>query len=493
MIADDQEREPGKLSVRVKPKVLVLDNDESTLIALERLLGDAGLDATTTWDQSEAISLLGRNSFDLLVIGQHPPEVNCGQVLRFAYQQNRTQPVIVLQTKAQVADSTSQGLPVLSKREYSAIVQRAHLLVSSTVEGSQHMQEKLLRLDPGRQSPALRDFTAALKARIVGQDSALQAVTEIYQMFLTGLNPPGRPVGNMLFLGPTGSGKTHVVEAMAEVLFGEPHACVKVDCAEFQHSHEISKLIGSPPGYIGHRETHPLLSQQALNRWHTEQLKLSLLLFDEVEKASDALWQLLLGILDKATLTLGDTTRVDMSASIIFMTSNLGAAEMTSLVHGSLGFAQTPAAVDTDIDNKITRIAQEAARRKFSPEFMNRIDKVVVFKTLDREQLEQILDLELALVQRRIAGAAGANPFVFNCTPRVKAFLLQQGTDQRYGARHLKRAIERLLVFPLANLVATGQVGVGDCVHIDVANDSELTFSKAASTDNRSAVARRAS
>ncbi len=153
-------------------------------------------------------------------------------------------------------------------------------------------------------------------------------MAEIYQMFLAGLNPPGRPVGNLLFLGPTGSGKTRVVEAMAESLFGDARACIKIDCAEFQHSHEIAKLIGSPPGYLGHRETHPLLTQEALNQWHTEKLKLSILLFDEIEKASDSLWQLLLGILDKATLTLGDNRRVDLSQCIIIMTSNLGAGEM---------------------------------------------------------------------------------------------------------------------------------------------------------------------
>src|SRR5579863_6048569 len=156
-------------------------------------------------------------------------------------------------------------------------------------------------LDPNRRSNDAGEFEAALRRRIVGQDQAIEKVAEIYQMFLAGLNAPGRPVGNLLFLGPTGSGKTRVVEAMAEALFGDAHACIKIDCAEFQHSHEIAKLIGSPPGYLGHRETHPLLTQEALNQWFTEKLKLSILLFDEIEKASDSLWQLLLGILDKAT------------------------------------------------------------------------------------------------------------------------------------------------------------------------------------------------
>jgi ATP-dependent Clp protease ATP-binding subunit ClpB len=335
-------------------------------------------------------------------------------------------------------------------------------------------------LDPTRRSNDARDFDGALRRKIVGQDQAVEKVAEIYQMFLAGLNAPGRPVGNLLFLGPTGSGKTRVVEAMAEALFGDARACIKIDCAEFQHSHEIAKLIGSPPGYLGHRETHPLLTQEALNQWHTEKLKLSILLFDEIEKASDSLWQLLLGILDKATLTLGDNRRVDLSSCIIIMTSNLGASEMSGLVNGGLGFAPKAVQVDSALDDKINRTAVDAARRKFSPEFMNRIDKVVVFKTLRSEDLEQILEIELGMVQQRVLMAAGAHQFVFNCTSKVKNFLLVEGTDPKYGARHLKRAIEKNIVFPLANLVATGQVKLGDFVRIDLIGENKLTFVKEA-------------
>src|ERR1700723_3080860 len=225
-------------------------------------------------------------------------------------------------------------------------------------------------LDPNRRSSDAGEFEASLRRRIVGQEQAVEKVVQIYQMFLAGLNAPGRPVGNLLFLGPTGSGKTRVVEAMAESLFGDARACIKIDCAEFQHSHEIAKLIGSPPGYLGHRETHPLLTQEALNQWFTEKLKLSILLFDEIEKASDSLWQLLLGILDKATLTLGDNRRVDLSQCIIILTSNLGATEMNEMINGTMGFAQTPAQMDSKLDQKIDRTAWEAGRRTFSPEFI---------------------------------------------------------------------------------------------------------------------------
>jgi ATP-dependent Clp protease ATP-binding subunit ClpB len=324
------------------------------------------------------------------------------------------------------------------------------------------------QLDPTRRGTQAKDFESQLRRRIVGQDLAIQKVTEIYQMFLAGLNPPGRPIGNLLFLGPTGTGKTRVVEAMAEALFGDARACIKIDCAEFQHSHEIAKLIGSPPGYLGHRETHPMLTQEALNQHWTENLKLSILLFDEIEKSSDSLWQLLLGILDKATLTLGDNRRVDLSQCIIVMTSNLGAADMMQLQEGGgLGFQAKKLVIDEKYDEKIQRTAVEAARRKFTPEFMNRIDKTVVFKTLRDEHLKEILEIELTAVQARIWFATTQNQFTFKPSPRTREALLAEGIDPRYGARHLKRAIERNIVHPLANLVATEQVRMHDEIMID--------------------------
>src|ERR1700742_282549 len=223
-------------------------------------------------------------------------------------------------------------------------------------------------LDPSRRSNDATEFERALRRKIVGQDAAIEKVAEIYQMFLAGLNAPNRPVGNLLFLGPTGTGKTRVVEAVAEALFGDARACIKIDGAEFQHSHEIAKLIGSPPGYLGHSETHPLLTQEALNQWHTDKLKLSILLFGEIEKASDALWQLLLGILDKATLTLGDNRRVDLSQTMIFLTSHLGGQQITDLMVGGMGFApKVQVAPGKRLDEKVEATAAEAAKRKFAP------------------------------------------------------------------------------------------------------------------------------
>jgi ATP-dependent Clp protease ATP-binding subunit ClpB len=336
-------------------------------------------------------------------------------------------------------------------------------------------------LNPQRKCPRAREFEQELAHRIIGQELAVRRMSELYQVFLAGMNPVRRPIGTMLFLGPTGSGKTRVVEAAAEILFGDAGAMIKIDCAELQHSHEIAKLIGSPPGYIGHRETSPMLSQENIDRYHTNDIKLSFVLFDEIEKASDAVWQLLLGILDKATLTLGDNRRVDFSRTIVVMTSNLGAREMSDLVTGGIGFAPALGARDTndtEVDQKIYRTAVEAARRKFSPEFMNRIDKVVAFRSLKEHDLRQILELELQTIQDRIMLMA-ETPFDFVCSEMAKEVLLKEGIDSRYGARHLKRAIESLLVYPLSNLVASEQVGLDDLVFVDTdPGTGELTFSK---------------
>src|SRR6266404_3230536 len=339
--------------------------------------------------------------------------------------------------------------------------------------------KRLVALDPDRQSMQAAQFEADLRARVVGQERAIRGMASLYQVFHAGLTNPTRPIGTTLFLGPTGSGKTHVVDAAAEILFGDRNAVIKIDCAEFQHSHEIAKLIGSPPGYLGHRETTPLLTQEGLEKHRTERDPFTLVLFDEIEKASDALWQLLLGVLDKGTLTLGDNRRVDFSQTMIFMTSNLGAKEMSELITGSIGFAPAKAGklATDDLDQKIYRTASEAAKRKFSPEFMNRIDKVVVFRSLKDDQLREIVDIELGTVQQRVH--EGQCQFTFTLTDDAKQFVLAEGTNYLYGALHLKRAIERFLVHPLSNLIATEQVRAFDVIIVDIDRQQRrFTFSR---------------
>jgi len=213
---------------------------------------------------------------------------------------------------------------------------------------------------------------------------------------------------------------------------------------------------------------------------------LSLVLFDEIEKASDSLWNLLLGILDKATLTLGDNRKVDFSRAMIFMTSNLGAMEMSSLLTPRLGFRLWEADSAGDqvkLAARLSRTGVAAARRKFSPEFLNRLDKIVVFKALSVKELRRILEIELEAVHGRIEVASQEKPFLLDVTESAKEFLLGEGTDLSYGARPLKRAIERFLVHPISNLIATGQVRRGDRIRVTASeNSSVLIFARETET-----------
>jgi ATP-dependent Clp protease ATP-binding subunit ClpB len=343
-------------------------------------------------------------------------------------------------------------------------------------------------LDPMRTGHDAERLEEELKSRVVGQDEAVRHVVNTYQTYLAGMNSPGRPIGNLLFLGPTGTGKTRLVEALAESLVGDAKAVLRIDCAEFQHGHEIAKLVGSPPGYLGHRETHPALSQSVLNQYHTGNVKISFLLFDEIEKASDSLWKLMLGILDKASLTLGDNSRVDFSSTMVFMTSNLGAREMQRAMRPGLGFAppqiggrHRTGLAEQDMNAKLADIGTAAARQAFSPEFINRIDRVLTFRPLGESQLRRILDLELHLVQQRIMGTGTERMFVLAPTQSAKDHLLSTGTDMSYGVRYLRRTIDRALVEPLSNLIASGQVGAGDVIRVNYSPQLDrMTFSAAA-------------
>ena len=396
----------------------------------------------------------------------------------------RTQAVIAgLRKTANTAVHIVKPQEVQPKSPVIAGIEVANYLSAKRVRAVPNRQ-----LDPAQTGHRAENLEADLRNRVVGQVEAIQQVISIYQTYLAGMSGPGRPIGNFLFLGPTGSGKTLLVEATAESIVGHAGAVIKVDCAEFQHSHEIAKLIGSPPGYLGHRDTHPVFSQEVLEARQTERAKLNFVLFDEIEKASDALWNLLLGILDKATLTTGDNRTVDFSRALIFLTSNLGASEMTSILQPRVGFASSEivrrhgaGCPDEQLQDKLRRAGIEAARRKFTPEFMNRIDRTVVFNPLGAAELRKILTLELNIVQKRIFSSLCGGAFVFSLTDAAKDYLLNEGTDMKYGARHLKRCIDRRLLHPLSNLIASGQVFGGDLIEVDLdLNRSELIFVRAA-------------
>jgi CheY-like chemotaxis protein/Ni2+-binding GTPase involved in maturation of urease and hydrogenase len=315
-----------------------------------------------------------------------------------------------------------------------------------------------------------------LTKKIVGQPTALQYIVPYVQMYQASLTPPDRPAGIFLLLGPTGTGKTRTVEALAEVLHGSSKAVLKVDCGEFQSDHEVAKLIGAPPGYLGHRETKPMLTQERLSAVTSSGCDLSLVLFDEVEKAAPSLTVLLLGILDKGTLNLGDNTVVNFERSFIFLTSNLGAREMSKEVQPDIGFQTIDHRTPEQIAGRLEAIGLAAVRKRFSPEFINRIDVVVTYQLLDAEAIRRILDHHIEELQRHVHTRLGDRSFEIEVTPAARAVLLSRGVSAQYGARELKRTIHRLLTQPLAALVASGRIAPGTRVVADVGTGEGLAI-----------------
>jgi ATP-dependent Clp protease ATP-binding subunit ClpA/CheY-like chemotaxis protein len=320
-----------------------------------------------------------------------------------------------------------------------------------------------------KQTPDLaEDLTAVLSQKVVGQPAATRVIVPYIQMFQAGLAPEGRPVGVFLLLGPTGTGKTKTVEALAEVLHGSEKNVLKVDCGEFQMEHEVAKLIGAPPGYLGHRETQPMLTQQKLNAVTSEKCNLSLVLFDEIEKAAPSMTRLLLGVLDKAILRLGDNSTVNFEKSLVFLTSNLGAREMMREINPEFGFQSVKQAERSDLTSKLQNIALVAVRKRFSPEFVNRIDCIITYQPLTAESLSAILDKQIVDLQSHVNTRLGNRSFVLDVPPESRQFLLQKGTSSEYGARELNRTIHRYLTQPLATMVATNQVNPGARVWVEV-------------------------
>lgn len=336
------------------------------------------------------------------------------------------------------------------------------------------MQEReRIPLDPSLRCSDAVEFEAELRRRVVGQEEAVIKTTEILQKFMAGLNDSERPVGNILLLGPTGTGKTRLVESVCEVMFGDPKAMIKIDCGEFKQSHETAKILGAPPGYLGHKESGTRITQEKLDKTHNDNVKLSVLLFDEIEKAHVDFWELLLGILDKGHLTDSKGADIDLTRTIIFMTSNLGAREVISALEGGIGFVS-----GTDVsDGRLKKISEDAAAKKFSPEFMNRLDQVITFQHLNDDAFRSILEIEALHIQKRILSSPQLAKFAFTCSNAVKEFLLKQGTSTKYGARNLKRTLERLIVTPMSNFMLTSQVELGDLVEINL-RGTELVFCK---------------
>jgi len=336
------------------------------------------------------------------------------------------------------------------------------------------MIEHIDQVDSGPTASPVRsstDLVRLLSEKVVGQSAATKAIVPYVYMYQSGLAPEGRPAGVFLLLGPTGTGKTKTVEAIGELLHGSDKKIVKIDCGEFQMDHEVAKLIGAPPGYLGHRETTPLLTQQQLTDATSDSSDLALVLFDEIEKAAPSMTQLLLGILDKGILRLGDNTTVNFEKSLIFFTSNLGAREMMKEINPEIGFHSTAQRPRAELTNRLEAIALGAVRKRFSPEFVNRIDAVVTYKPLDADSIETILDNDIAALQRHVNSRLSDRCFTIEVSSPARKLLLRHGVSEEYGARELKRTIHRQLTQPLATMVTRGEIEPGGQVTVDIAKE----------------------
>lgn len=321
--------------------------------------------------------------------------------------------------------------------------------------------------------PDPNDLASALASKVVGQATAVSSIVPYVQMYQAGLAPEGRPVGVFLLLGPSGTGKTRTVEALASVLHGSEKNVLRVDCGEYQMEHEVAKLIGAPPGYLGHRETQPMLTQVKLNAVTSERNSLSLVLLDEIEKAAPSMARLLLGVLDKASLRLGDNNTVNFERSMIFMTSNLGASEMLRALRPDFGFQSMVDQPVEDAAAAVERIGMNAVRKKFAPEFVNRIDAVLTYRPLGRDSLEAILEQQLAGLQAHITNRLAQRSFPLEISDAARNFLIERGTSTQYGARELKRTIHRQLIQPIAAMVANGLIEPAEPVYADLDEGGE--------------------
>jgi ATP-dependent Clp protease ATP-binding subunit ClpA len=317
-----------------------------------------------------------------------------------------------------------------------------------------------------RHNPQANELAEQFEELLVGQPGVARQVLPFIQTFQAGLSPEGRPAGVFLLLGPTGTGKTRTVEALAEVLHGSSRNILRIDCGEYQMDHEVAKLVGAPPGYLGHRETQPLFSQARVNAASSERCALSIILLDEIEKAAPSMMRLLLGILDRGILRLGDNNTVNLERTVIFMTSNLGAERMQAELKPTLGFGGMVAPGASA--KRLESIGGHAARKKFSPEFMNRIDATITYVPLTDKAMEQILDLQIEAIQQHIDSRLNTRAFEITISMKLRRHLLQLGTSPIYGARELKRTIHKFVLQPLAGVVASGRIPPGALVHMDL-------------------------
>ena len=326
------------------------------------------------------------------------------------------------------------------------------------------------KIDTARCSQKVIDIRTKFSQWIVGQSEATEAVVHILEKYFGGLNDAKRPIGSLLFLGPTGTGKTSVVEALCEGLYGNANTMIKIDCSEFQYGHEIAKLVGSPPGYLGHKETPARFTTATMLANQTKEFPFTVVLFDEIDKASDDLWQLLLNVLDKGMLTLGDNSRTNFKDALIFMTSNIGAHQMDAAA-GDAAFGFQSANVETFSYKELQTITMAAARKKFTAEFLNRLDEIVTFHTLTKPQIEVVLKMELQKIKNTLLLKNGS---FLEVSPAAMKELMVRGYDAKYNARNIRRTLEKEVVVPVSRALSCGEIGDGENVVVDYAGAFEF-------------------
>jgi ATP-dependent Clp protease ATP-binding subunit ClpB len=317
----------------------------------------------------------------------------------------------------------------VDEEDIAEVVSRwTHIPVSRLVEGEIqkliHMEERLHR-------------------RVVGQEEAIQAVSNAIRRARAGLQDPNRPLGSFIFLGPTGVGKTELARALAEFLFDDEQAMIRIDMSEYQEKHTVSRLLGAPPGYVGYEEAGQLT--EAVRR-----RPYSVVLFDEIEKAHPEVLNVMLQLLDDGRLTDGKGRTIDFKNTVVIMTSNLGSAFLAELG-------------DEGIDEEVKRRVMDALRAHFRPEFINRVDEIIVFHPLSREQMKMIIDIQVRSLLKRL----DERKIFVTLTDATKGWLVREGYDPAYGARPLKRAIQRHILDPLAMRVLDGEFREGDQILVD--------------------------
>jgi len=353
-----------------------------------------------------------------------------------------------------------------------------------------------LRLDPAMRNQDLSRFRELMDRMVIGQPAASDALADSMSRVLAGVGDPDSPVLSLMLMGPTGVGKTETVRCLAEALFGDRRAFARVNCQEYSAHYNLSKLLGSPPGYVG-GEIKPLLAQENLERHHKEASEegrgmfnlnlarlprfdtedgkyLSLICFDEIEKAHPKLWNLLLGILEDGVLVLGNNEEVDFTRSIIVLTTNVGSRSMGQhLGHENIGF--DGGFEDDQIDRDLREAAMREAKKVFPFEFLNRFDSILTYDSLKQNHLYQILDNLVSNVHLRSIDCT--EPFLLRLDDEAKDELVERGTDPQFGARPLRRAVEVEVVTPISHLICSGQICRGDLVSVGFA-DGEFVFEK---------------